>query len=122
MPPDATGTSGPEERLARLERLRAEVTSALAHRDLARDADGATDGHHHPAEAATDADQRERELRDQLRWKEREARLKAALEAIDAGTYGICVDCGEEISEGRLRALPDAVRCVPCQRVASRRV
>ena len=57
-----------------------------------------------------------------LRWKEREARLKAALEAIDAGTYGICVDCGEEISEGRLRALPDAVRCVPCQRVASRRV
>ena len=97
------------------------MTSALAHRDLARDADGATDGHHHPAEAATDADQRERELRDQLRWKEREARLKAALEAIDAGTYGICVDCGEEISEGRLRALPDAVRCVPCQRVASRR-
>ena len=122
MPPDANGTNGPEERLARLERLRAEVTSALAHRDLARDADGATDGHHHPAEAATDADQRERELRDQLRWKEREARLKAALEAIDAGTYGICVDCGEEISEGRLRALPDAVRCVPCQRVASRRV
>ena len=55
MPPDANGTSGPEERLARLERLRAEVTSALAHRDLARDADGATDGHHHPAEAATDA-------------------------------------------------------------------
>ena len=122
MPPDANGTNGPEERLARLERLRAEVTSALAHRDLARDADGATDGLHHPAEAATDADQRERELRDQLRWKEREARLKAALEAIDAGTYGICVDCGEEISEGRLRALPDAVRCVPCQRVASRRV
>ena len=121
MPPDSNGTSHPEDRLERLERLRAEVTSALAHRDLARDADGATDGHHHPAEAATDADQRERELHDQLRWKEREARLKAALAAIDAGTYGICVDCGEEISEGRLRALPDAVRCVPCQRVASRR-
>src|SRR6187455_804337 len=116
MSPHANGDAAPEDRLARLERLRAEVTSALAHRDLARDADGATDGHHHPAEAATDADQRERELRDQLRWREREARLQAALAAIDAGTYGVCVDCGEEISEGRLRALPDAIRCVPCQR------
>ena len=122
MRSDANGSNGQEERLARLERLRAEVTAALAHRDLARDAEGASDGHHHPAEAATDADQRERELRDQLRWREREERLKAALAAIDAGTYGICVDCGEEISEGRLKALPDAVRCVPCQRVASRRL
>ena len=121
MSTDANGSPPAEDRLERLERLRAEVTSALAHRDLARDADGATDGHHHPAEAATDADQRERELRDQLRWKEREERLKTALAAIDAGTYGVCVDCGEEISEGRLRALPDAIRCVPCQRVASRR-
>ena len=121
MSPHANGDAAPEDRLARLERLRAEVTSALAHRDLARDADGATDGHHHPAEAATDADQRERELRDQLRWREREERLEAALAAIDAGTYGICVDCGEEISEGRLKARPDAVRCVSCQRVASRR-
>lgn len=120
MPSDANGSRGQQERLERLERLRAEVTAALAHRDLA-ESEGASDGHHHPAEAATDADQRERELRDRLRWKEREERLKAALAAIDAGTYGICVDCGEEISEGRLKALPDAVRCVSCQRAASRR-
>lgn len=95
--------------------------AALQQRDLAADAEGISDGHHHPAEAATDAELRERELREQLRWREREARLRAALAAIDAGTYGVCIDCGAEIPEGRLRALPDSVRCVPCQRVASRR-
>jgi DnaK suppressor protein len=104
----------------RLERLRAEVVAALEKRDLASDGEERGDGHHHPAEAATDADRRERDLREAVRWREREARLQAALAAIEAGTYGVCVDCGAEIPEGRLRALPDAVRCVPCQRVASR--
>jgi phage/conjugal plasmid C-4 type zinc finger TraR family protein len=106
---------------ARLLRLRDEVVAALAQRDLAKDAEERSDGHHHPAEAATDADLRERELREQLRWRQREERLRAALEAIEAGTYGFCVDCGVEIPDGRLRAVPDAVRCVSCQRVASRR-
>ncbi len=117
MPDGSTPIEGQAERL---ERLRQEVTAALQQRDLSTDEERG-DGHHHPAEAATDAEARERELRQQLQWKEREARLRAALEAIDAGTYGICVDCGSEIPEGRLRALPDSVRCVPCQRVASRR-
>ncbi len=118
MPDETTQREAPEERL---ERLRREVTAALERRDLARDGEERGDAHHHPAEAATDADLRERDLREQLRWREREERLRAALDAIDAGTYGICVDCGSEIPEGRLRALPDSVRCVPCQRVASRR-
>jgi DnaK suppressor protein len=117
----AAHRTGDADPAARLRRLHEEVLAALEHRDLARDAEERGDGHHHPAEAATDADLRERELREQLRWREREQRLRAALEAIEAGTYGVCVDCGAEIPEGRLRALPDAVRCVPCQRVASRR-
>jgi hypothetical protein len=29
---------------------------------------------------------------------------------------GACVDCGDRISSARLKALPDAVRCVSCQR------
>jgi DnaK suppressor protein len=117
MPTDGQRAEDPAERLRR---LHAEVTAALEQRDLARDAEDRGDGHHHPAEVATDADLRERDLREQLRWREREARLRAALEAIEAGTYGVCVDCGSEIPEGRLRALPDSVRCVPCQRAASR--
>ena len=29
---------------------------------------------------------------------------------------GTCADCGDRISGARLKALPDAVRCVSCQR------
>jgi RNA polymerase-binding transcription factor DksA len=90
----------------RLRRLEAEVLAALEQRDLARDGDERGDGHHHPAEAATDAELRERQLREQLRWRERRERLLAAQRAIEAGTYGICVDCdaNRELLE-RLRAL-----------------
>ncbi len=35
-----------------------------------------------------------------------------ALKRIEAGTYGRCADCGEAIGDERLRAMPDATRCV----------
>ena len=38
-----------------------------------------------------------------------------ALLGLDMGTYGYCDECGEEISEQRLRALPFAVRCKNCE-------
>jgi RNA polymerase-binding transcription factor DksA len=56
-----------------------------------------------------------------VRWRRREERIRQAEEALAAGTYGRCLDCGQPISEGRLRAVPDAVRCVSCQTAASRR-
>jgi DnaK suppressor protein len=37
-----------------------------------------------------------------------------ALERIDAGTYGVCEDCGLEIPAARLRALPSAECCRDC--------
>lgn len=40
--------------------------------------------------------------------------IKAALARIEDGTYGICESCGEEIGEARLRAVPEATRCVDC--------
>jgi DnaK suppressor protein len=43
------------------------------------------------------------------------ARIDAALVRLDAGLYGDCFDCGEEISDKRLRALPFAVRCTACE-------
>ena len=42
-------------------------------------------------------------------------RVREALERLDAGEYGCCVECGGEIAEGRLRALPFAVRCKGCE-------
>ncbi|MCB2222928.1 MAG: TraR/DksA C4-type zinc finger protein [Actinobacteria bacterium] len=41
-------------------------------------------------------------------------KVDQALEAIEAGTYGICDDCGEAIPVARLDALPYATRCVEC--------
>ena len=43
------------------------------------------------------------------------ARIDAALARLDAGMYGDCFDCGDEISDKRLRALPFAVRCTSCE-------
>jgi phage/conjugal plasmid C-4 type zinc finger TraR family protein len=31
------------------------------------------------------------------------------------GAYGICEDCGKQIGDERLEALPDATRCITCQ-------
>jgi len=42
-------------------------------------------------------------------------RVREALVRLDAGEYGNCADCGGEIAEPRLRALPFAVRCRACE-------
>lgn len=46
--------------------------------------------------------------------------IRAALSRLEAGDYGICHDCGEEILEKRLRAMPFATRCRDCQELAER--
>jgi DnaK suppressor protein len=57
--------------------------------------------------------------------------IEVALRRLNEDTHGVCFECGDEIAERRLRALPFAVRCKDCeearetaetrQRVASRR-
>src|SRR5947207_2125720 len=42
-------------------------------------------------------------------------KINDALHRLDQGDYGNCYDCGEEIAEKRLRALPFAVRCKDCE-------
>lgn len=42
-------------------------------------------------------------------------RIVKALQMIDEGSYGICVDCGQPISEKRLKPYPNATRCLKCQ-------
>jgi DnaK suppressor protein len=42
------------------------------------------------------------------------AMIDAALERVDAGEYGICVDCETEIDTKRLAALPFALLCTDC--------
>ena len=42
-------------------------------------------------------------------------KIEEALARLDEQTYGYCFECGDEISERRLRALPFAVRCKDCE-------
>lgn len=41
--------------------------------------------------------------------------IDEALERLDEGTYGICEECGGEIGEKRLQAIPFALYCLECQ-------
>jgi DnaK suppressor protein len=42
-------------------------------------------------------------------------KINEAIKRLEEGTYGYCIDCVEEISPQRLRALPFAVRCKDCE-------
>ncbi len=61
----------------------------------------------------------ERENEDVLRNLQEETKLelkqvRAAIKRIEAGEYGVCSSCGEEISPARLEALPYATLCIKC--------
>ncbi len=53
-----------------------------------------------------------------LRQRERSLlkKIDEALIRIEEGTYGICEECGEEISEERLLARPVTTLCINCKR------
>ena len=46
--------------------------------------------------------------------------IDAALARLHAGGYGACSSCSEAIPLARLRALPFATQCVPCQEQSER--
>ena len=41
--------------------------------------------------------------------------IDEAIQRLDEGTYGVCSECDEKISEARLKALPFATACRDCQ-------
>ena len=43
------------------------------------------------------------------------ARINEALEKLDDNTYGLCELCEKKISKARLKIVPYAEMCVPCQ-------
>jgi DnaK suppressor protein len=46
--------------------------------------------------------------------------VRAALGRIEAGIYGACIDCDEQISPKRLAALPWTPTCIVCRQAADR--
>src|SRR5579871_5319258 len=61
----------------------------------------------------------EEEFNLELRARDRERKLvkkiDEAIEQIDNGDYGYCVECGAEIGIGRLEARPTATQCIDCK-------
>ena len=49
------------------------------------------------------------------------AAIDAALQRIQEGTFGKCVNCAKDIAEERLAALPWATLCIDCRRLEERR-
>lgn len=71
----------------------------------------------HSADSAEQVTERENE--DVLRNLQEETRLelqqvRAALKRLETGEYGVCANCGEDISPARLDALPYATLCIRC--------
>jgi DnaK suppressor protein len=46
--------------------------------------------------------------------------VRGALDRIDAGSFGICLNCEEDIGAKRLAAVPWAAFCIVCQEAADR--
>jgi RNA polymerase-binding protein DksA len=69
----------------------------------------------HPADAATDLVDQDRENALLEAAESQRTQIRAALQRIEDGSYGTCTDCGTTISEARLTVRPEAARCVECQ-------
>jgi DnaK suppressor protein len=46
--------------------------------------------------------------------------VRAALDRIEEGSFGVCLHCDEDISPKRLAAVPSTAFCIVCQEVADR--
>ena len=59
------------------------------------------------------------EVHIQLKLKQTDAKILQAIEEalarLDKGTYGMCRDCGEQISPARLHAIPWTRVCITCK-------
>ncbi len=69
----------------------------------------------HPADAASELFEREKNFTLLGNLRESLQTVNDALHKFDAGTYGLCENCGKPIAEKRLRALPEATHCIECQ-------
>jgi DnaK suppressor protein len=74
----------------------------------------------HMADTATETVDREIDYT----LEESDGRLLAAIDQalarIEAGTYGVCVNCGAQIAPERLEAMPWATLCIDCKRKEER--
>ena len=94
---------------ARLKAMRADLRADLA-----------PDKSQHAADVASDLYAGEEILAERVTLSHELEAVDDALGRVANGTYGICIDCGRAIAPERLAALPQAARCITCQRRSER--
>jgi DnaK suppressor protein len=101
-----------------LDERRREITNSV--HDKIRDV--RSEGANSPTHGVLDAaESSEADIQDDIEFAliqmkaETLTKIEEALRRLEEGTFGYCFECGEEISEKRLRALPFAVRCKDCE-------
>ncbi|CAM5412685.1 TraR/DksA family transcriptional regulator OS=Streptomyces alboniger OX=132473 GN=CP975_09055 PE=4 SV=1 [Streptomyces alboniger] len=101
-------------------RLSSEIASSeTSLAGLMRDSgDGAGDDE---ADTGTKNITREHEMALAANAREMLEQTERALERLDAGTYGLCENCGNPIGKARMQAFPRATLCVECKQKQERR-
>ncbi|GHI96226.1 TraR/DksA family transcriptional regulator [Streptomyces olivaceus] len=102
------------------DRLRSEIDSSeRSLQGMMRDSgDGAGDDE---ADTGSKNITREHELALAATAREVLTQTERALERLDAGTYGLCENCGQPIGKARMQAFPRATLCVECKQKQERR-
>lgn len=107
-----------KERLLMLRsRLRGEVVglaNAALHRTRSEASGDLSSMPIHMADIGSDSFEQEFTLSLMENEEAKLAGVEAALERIEDGVYGVCVECEARIPKARLNALPDTARCVKC--------
>jgi DnaK suppressor protein len=98
-----------------LEAKKAELSDVLKRRD-----EIAIEKSPDAIDEVTRAAERELAIRNLDRESNLMKNVRAALRRIDAGAFGVCAHCEEEISPKRLAAVPWAPFCIKCQEAADR--
>ncbi len=71
--------------------------------------------HQHPGDQGTDISDADREIAVLDAGAADRVRIETALQRLDDGTYGRCIDCGKAIPDERLEARPEVARCIDDQ-------
>jgi DnaK suppressor protein len=74
-----------------------------------------------PTDRATQESDRNFELRIRDRERKLINKIQDALDRIDSGDFGICEECGDDISEARLRVRPVTTLCINCKMEAEQK-
>jgi DnaK suppressor protein len=118
----APGGQMDRDRYAELTRILEERRREIMDQVQEKIRDVRTESPNNPTQGVLDAaESSELDIQDEIEFAliqmkaETLHKIEEALRRLEEGTFGYCFECGEEISERRLRALPFAVRCKDCE-------